>query len=192
LARLRFSRGDAGFSLVETLVATGIMATALVGLAQMFAISVANNRSARTGSFANMLAQQKLEQLRGLTWGFDSVGLPLTDTSTDTAAPIETPTGGTGLSPSPAGALNANTSGYVDYVDQFGRSLGGGTATPPPRTVYIRRWSVEPLPLNPNNTIIIQVLVTTPIARGAADALGSTLRLRDEARVATVKTRKAE
>ena len=33
-----------------------------------------------------MLAQQKMEQLRGLTWGFDTVGLPVSDYSTDTTA----------------------------------------------------------------------------------------------------------
>ncbi len=31
--------------------------------------------------------------------------------------------------------------------------------TPPANTVYVRRWSVEPLPTNPNNTLILQVLV---------------------------------
>ena len=167
------------------------MATALVTLGQMFAISVANNRSARTGSYANVLAQQKLEQLRGLTWGFDIIGLPISDTTTDTTAAIESPTGGTGLNPSPAGTLTSNTPGYVDYVDQFGNILGGG-ATPLPKTVYVRRWSIEPSPLNPNNTLIIQVLVTRTVSRGSADTAGSTRRLSEEARLATVKTRKAQ
>ena len=43
-------------------------------------------------------------------------------------------------------------------VDRTGKTLGGG-ATPPANTVYMRRWSVEPLPTNPNNTLILQVLV---------------------------------
>lgn len=170
----------------------GVMATALVVLAQMFAIAVNNNTSARTGTYAQILAQQKLEQLRGLTWGFDTIGLPISDTATNTALPIEAPAGGTGLSPSPASALTHNTVGYVDYVDQFGNIVGGGTETAPAGTVYIRRWSVEPLPTNPNNTLIIQVLVTRILNRGNADNLGSTRRLRDEARVMTVKTRKAQ
>src|SRR3954468_14539258 len=102
------------------MVATGIMATALVGLAQMFAISVKNNQGARTGTYAVALAEQKMEQLRGLTYGFDSIGLLLTDTATNTAAPVETPAGGTGLTPSPANTLTTNTLGYVDYIDQFG------------------------------------------------------------------------
>jgi hypothetical protein len=191
LARFNCSSDEGGFSLMETLIATGIMATALVALAQMFAISVQNNHTARSSSYANVLAQQKLEQLRGLTWGFDTLGLPLSDTTTDTASPVQNPTGGKGLTPSPASSLNQNTTGYVDYIDQFGNILGGG-ATEPAKTVYIRRWSVEPHPLNPNNTLVIQVLVTRSLDRGAADQAGSTRRLREESRVMTVKTRKAQ
>jgi hypothetical protein len=176
---------------METLVATGIMATALVALGQMFAISVQNNHTARSSSYANVLAQQKLEQLRGLTWGFDTLGLPLSDTSTNTATPVQSPTGGKGLTPSPGGTLRQNTSGYVDYVDAFGNIIGGGT-TVPAKTVYIRRWSIEPHPLNPNNTLVIQVLVTRSLNRGSADEGNSTQRLREEARVMTVKTRKAQ
>ena len=51
------------------------------------------------------------------------------------------------LTPSPAGALDRNTSGYVDYLDAYGRSLGGGES-PPAGTVYVRRWSIERLPAN--------------------------------------------
>ena len=171
--------------------ATGLMATALVALAQMFTISVKNNQSARTGSYATTLAEQKMEQLRGLTYGFDTIGLPITDTSTDTTAATETPTGGTGLSPSPSGTLVSNTNGYVDYIDQFGNILGGGESAPT-NTVYIRRWSIDPLPTNPNSTIVIQVMVTRERNRGLADQTGSTDRLRDEARIVSIKTRKAQ
>jgi hypothetical protein len=176
--------------LLEALVATALLATALAALGQMFGISIANNTAARTNTFAAILAEQKMEQLRGLTWGFDTLGLPLTDTTSNTALPTETANGGTGLSPSPGNALTANVDGYVDYVDQFGRILGGG-AVAPARTVYIRRWSVEPLPTNPNNTIVLQVLVTRVMNRGNADTDGSTMRLKDEARLMSVKTRKA-
>jgi len=191
LAKCRFSNSESGFSIIETIFATGIMATAVVALAQMFTISVQNNHNARTGSYATTLAEQKMEQLRGLTYGFDTIGLPLTDTTTDTTAPIETPNGGTGLTPSPAGTLVHNTNGYVDYIDQFGNILGGGEGILP-RTVYIRRWSIEPLPTNPNNTIVIQVMVTRERNRGLADQTGSTDRLANEARIMSVKTRKAQ
>jgi prepilin-type N-terminal cleavage/methylation domain-containing protein len=180
----------AGFSLVEVLIATVILAVALVSLAQLFALSTRSNMSARNTTYTAVLAQQKLEELRSLTWGFDTQGLPISDTATNTAVSPETPAGGTGLSPSPAGTLGANTNGYVDFVDQFGNKLGGGGA-PPAGTVFVRRWSVEPLPSNPNNTLVLQVLVFRNRDRGTADD-GAGRVLPEEARLVTVKTRKAQ
>jgi prepilin-type N-terminal cleavage/methylation domain-containing protein len=191
LAKFSSNNSERGFSLIETMVATGIMATAVVALAQMFAISVQNNHNARTGGYATTLAEQKMEQLRGLTYGFDPVGLPLTDSTSDTTQPTETPTGGTGLSPSPSGTLLANVNGYVDYIDQFGNILGGGQAVLQ-KAVYIRRWSIDPLPTNPNNTLVIQVMVTANRSRGLAEQTGSTQRLANEARIMSIKTRKAQ
>ena len=119
-----------------------------------------------------------MEQLRGLAWGFDNLGLPLSDLATDTALPTQAASGGRGLSPSPADSLRANVDGYVDYIDAFGRTIGGGS-TVPVGGIYIRRWSVEPLPTNPNNTLILQVVVTRLRDRGTADTdEGSTRRLR--------------
>jgi type II secretory pathway pseudopilin PulG len=190
LARSRSSSSAAGFSLIEVLIATLLLATALTTLAQLFGVATRSNIDARSTTYAAVLAQQKLEELRGLTWGFDPQGLPISDVSTNTAVSPETPTGGTGLAPSPAGSLGTNTGGYVDYVDQFGTKLGGGVA-PPVDAVYVRRWSVEPLPSNPNNTLILQVLVFRNRDRGTAND-GAGRVLPDEARLVTVKTRKSQ
>ena len=184
------SRRDGGFSLLEVLIATSLMAVGLTALAQLFALSTRSNHSAKTTTYAAVLAQQKMEQLRGLTWGFDNLGLPITDTTTDISVVPEQPTGGTGLTPSPFNSLGQNTSGYVDYLDKDGKSLGTGTAVPG-NAVYIRRWSIEPLPTNPNNTIVLQVLVTRWRDRGTANTVTGTGRLPDEARIISVKTRKA-
>ena len=192
MAKLKaFSSGpEAGSTLLEVLVATVLMATGILAMAQMFGLSTRTNQTARNNTFATVLAEQKLEQLRALAWGFDVQGLPMSDFSTDTARETESPTGGTGLQPSPAGTLRENRAGYVDHVDAQGKILGGETA-PPDGTVYTRRWSIEPLPTNPNNTLILQVLVTR-VSRDRGQAnLGNVARLNDEARVITVKTRKA-
>lgn len=101
----RDSAGEGGFSLIEVLVATTILTVALSALAQLFAISTKTNVSAKSTTFTALLAQQKMEQLRGLTWGFDTLGLPLSDTTTNVTVVPETMTGGTGLSPSPANSL---------------------------------------------------------------------------------------
>ena len=186
----RTSAGERGFSLLEVLFATTMLVVGVAGLAQLFALSTRTNTSARATTFASLLAQQKMEQLRGLTWGFDTLGLPLTDTSTNIAAAVESPTGGTGLTPSPTGTLGSNTNGYVDYLDATGKSLGSGSNAPQ-GTVFVRRWSIEPLPTNPNNTLVLQVLVFRNGSRGAVDNTVGVKRLPDEARIISVKTRKA-
>jgi prepilin-type N-terminal cleavage/methylation domain-containing protein len=183
--------GEKGFSLVETLIATTIMTVALAALGQLFALSTRNNQSARSTTFAATLAQQKMEQLRSLTWGFDVLGLPITDLTTDIANVPPTTDEGTGLSPSPSDSLRKNYEGFCDFLDEYGQSLGTGTE-PPANAMYIRRWLVEPLPANPNNTIVLQVMVTVRRNRGSSDGtLGTDRRLPDEARIVSVKTRKA-
>lgn len=165
-----------GFTLIEVLIAMTILAVALVSLAQLFVVSTANNDRARVATFATILAAQKMEQLRGLAWGFDAMGLALTDTSANTAAPIETPVGGTGLAPSAEDTLVRSAEGYVDYVDRLGNVLGGGT-TPLPGTAYIRRWSVRPLAASPGGAIALRVAVT-PLNRETAAATLSSLKTR--------------
>jgi hypothetical protein len=170
--------------LLEVLIATTILTAAVVSLAQLFAIATRANSSAREATYASVLARQKMEQLRGLAWGFDPQGLPFSDLSTDITVTPERPNGGVGLSPSPSNTLTISTDGYCDYVDAFGNSLGGGSSAPA-STVYIRRWSIEPLPANPADSLVLQVLVTRAGNRGAAAR-----RLPNEARIVSVRTRK--
>lgn len=197
LAKSNFSRkscgsrrAEAGFSIVEVMVATGLLASALVALAQLFAIATATNASARTSTLTMVLAEQKIEQLRALQYTFDRAGLPVQDTLTDLSVYPPAAAGGKGLSPHTENTLQASTDGYVDYLDPWGRTLGGGTVIPD-GTAFIRRWSVEPLPTNPNNVIILQVLVTRQRDRGTGDT-GSVSRGPEEARLMTIKSRKVQ
>jgi type II secretory pathway pseudopilin PulG len=179
----------AGFSLIETMVATFLLATGVLATAQMFVLATKGNMSAQRATYTATLAQEKMEQLRGLTWGFDNIGLPVQDYTSNLAVdpPVDN---GVGLSPSPDNALSANVNGYVDYLDRNGVSLGGGPFAPA-GTAYVRRWSVEPLPTNPNNTLILQVLAFA-LAERADVGDGAVLdRVRDETRLVSVKTRKS-
>jgi type II secretory pathway pseudopilin PulG len=190
LAKSNSFSNRSGFSLVETLVATSLMATAIVTLAQLFALSTRTNVSSHNTTFAAVLAEQKMEELRSLVWGFDTQGLPLSDTSSNTAkSPVET-TGGTGLKPSPSTTLKEDTTGWVDHVDGYGNKVSDTNNTEA-TIIYTRRWSVTPLPTNPNNTLVIQVLVTRLKDRGQANQ-GSVGRLPEEARMIAVRTRKAQ
>ena len=68
--------------------------------------------------------------------------------------------GGPGLRESPPGTLDNSTPGYADYLDRLGRHVGSG-ASPPATAVYIRRWAVRRLPADPDDVVVLQVLVTT-------------------------------
>lgn len=190
MAKSSWTGNEGGFSLIEVLAATAILTVALVSLAQLFAVSTKANVSAKATTYAAILAEQKMEQLRSMTFGYDALGLPLTDTTTDITVVPERTTGGTGLTPSPTGTLSSNVQGFCDFLDANGVSLGSGT-TPPTNGLYTRRWSIEPLPTNPNNTLVLQVLVTKLKNRGSADTAVGVSRLPDEARIISVKTRKA-
>jgi hypothetical protein len=91
----------AGFSLIETTIATALLATAVVGLAELFAVATRSNLSARTTTYATVLAAQKLEQLRA-------------------AGGVR---GG--------GRLDTDVAGWVDYLDHNAMVVGGGGAPPP-------------------------------------------------------------
>ena len=140
---------ERGFSLLEALIATAILVVALVSLAHLFGLAIRNNIAARSTTTATVLAQQKLEELRALTWAE--------------------------LSQSPASALQENAPGFVDYVDQFGENRGGG-ADPPAGAIYTRRWAIDPLTASPD-TLVIQVRVMRTAVRSAADRLPEEARL---------------
>src|SRR5512144_2186139 len=96
------SNSSSGFSLMEVLVAMGLLSAMSLGVAQLFAVSSKANLTARGFTSTTTLAEQKMEQLRSLTWGFDlqGQGLPVTDTTSNLA--ITPPAqNGSGLNPSP-------------------------------------------------------------------------------------------
>lgn len=171
------------------MIATLLLVLGVIGTAQMFIIATRANMTSQRGTFTATLAQEKMEQLRGLAWGFDPAGLPISDFTTNTA--VDPPVNnGAGLAASPSNALSSNVDGYVDYLDRYGRTLGGGPNVLP-GAVYVRRWSIEPLPSNPNNTLILQVL-TFAVGDRANTGDGVVLdRVQDESRMISVKTRKS-
>jgi hypothetical protein len=179
--------------MVEVLVAMLLLMVVATGVAGLFGVALKATHAARNQTSTSILAEQKMEQLRALTWGFDPSGenLPVTDTTTDLSTAVPTGTG-QGLNPSPVNTLDANTAGYVDYLDKRGQWVGTG-AVIPAGAVYVRRWNIQPLPTNPNNTLVLQVLVTTALREANLDAgaVGPRTRLSDDALIATVKTRKA-
>ena len=99
---------DHGFSLIEVLVAALVLCVGMAGVLPLVFDAVRVTRAARDTSMATWLAWQKAEELR---------------------VPVD-------LAVSPADTLAADTDGYVDYLDQFGRP----SEAPAP---YTRRWMIE-------------------------------------------------
>ena len=182
--------GHEGFSLIEALVATAIVSTALVSVIQVVLLAASANRLAQRVTVATALATQKIEQLVSLAWFVDASGAPVTDTASDLSVSPESSAGGSGLSPSPATALAADAAGFVDYLDAAGTWIGTGSS-PPRGTMFVRRWSITPLAGSPDQTLLLQVLVTTPGPAPASPAPSLTLRQGDVL-LATLRSRRAQ
>ena len=73
-----------GFSLVETIVATSLLAVALVTLAQFVGAGVQSGVAARTRAASTLMAAQKMEQLRALPWDDDRSPCPRTSRTIST------------------------------------------------------------------------------------------------------------
>ena len=116
--------GNGGFSLIEVVISMGLLTAVSLGVAQLFALSTRANVTAKGRTSTTAMAEQKMEQLRSLTWGFDpdGQGLPVSDTTTNLAV-YPPQANGSGLNPSPDDSLEQNTSGFVDYLDAQ-RGLG--------------------------------------------------------------------
>jgi len=140
----------------------------------------------RAASLASRLAAQKLEQVRGLAWGYGLDGTPRQDVSTSLAVASGSAGGGTGLAMSPPGSLEADTAGFVDYLDRSGRWLGAGSR-PPEGTGFIRRWAIEPDALNPGDSLVVRVRV---LQRHPAPPGGRSPSDRVAAEISLVRTRR--
>ncbi|HUF48439.1 MAG TPA: hypothetical protein VMM93_11535 [Vicinamibacterales bacterium] len=181
------SQSSSGFTLAEVALAMLLLALAAVGVLRLAAVSIRAAEAARAQTSTTALALDKAEALRALTWATDGTGQRVSDTSTDLSLAVPGP-GGAGLSASPAGSLETDVPGYVDYLDARGGWLGRGPSVPP-GTVFVRRWSITPLAEDPADTLVAQVLVTTR-ARAALGAPAAERRLPGDSRLVLVLTRK--
>ena len=150
-----------GFTLVETLIATGMLVTAIAGLAQLFALSVRFTRDSAQFGAALVAAQDKLESLRGLRFSYDDSGTAVTDPR---------------LQPSPPTSLSENIAAYVDWLDDAGNVVNEAGAS------YARRWRITEIAADDPAAIAIDVCVFSmpaqPRAPVHADACLATARVR--------------
>ncbi len=127
--KLKNQKSQTGMSLVETMIALGLLLVVAAGVLSLGGIALATTENqghlaARTAEYA----QDKMEQLLALRYS---------DNKTDTTVfPAVT---GPGLGLTPGGSLNPNApvAGYADYLDTFGNVVGAGA-----NWEYIRVWLV--------------------------------------------------
>jgi hypothetical protein len=138
--RTRKGAPDPGFSLVEALIASLLIASAVVGLAHLVALAARQSLASRQAASALTIAQAKLEQLRRAAWTYDAAGLRVSSAM---------------LLPSPPESLREDAGGYVDFADGFGRVV-----TPPVEIAHFaRRWAIATLDESDVDTLLLQVCV---------------------------------
>jgi type II secretory pathway pseudopilin PulG len=158
---MTLSSSDRGFTLFETLIATGILVTALAGVAQLFVLGGQLAKKSSASGVALLAAQNKLELLRGLTFGFDANG------NVQTAPDLE---------PSPERSLNENMSPFLEWLDSSGEVQDEQEGA-----AFVRRWRIARLDAQTPDVITIEVCVFPATAgeeASSADACLSTLRTR--------------
>lgn len=160
----RARKHDGGVTLIETMIAAGLLLTVVVGIVSSLLVAISTNES--QGDLATRTteyAQDKMEQLLKLSF---------TDGSTNTTVFPTTPNGGTGL----GGAMGASSTvggvpptapvtGYVDYLDQNGNLLTSSTGA-----LYTRQWSIstDSTATLKTITVVVTAAVPTGPAQGAA------------------------
>lgn len=154
------SDGAAGFTLLEVLVATALLATIFAGVAQLTATASRANELARVTTMTTVLAAGKMEALQGLEW--------------------------TALSTSPSGTLADDVSGYCEFFDALGRPFVGGPPAPP-GTRFVRRWSIAPLAARPADLLRIEVMAAPWPEAAVREGTGPTA---GEARLLSIRGRR--
>lgn len=127
-----------GFTLVETVIAAAVLITALAGIAQLFALSARFMRDSTRSGAALVAAQDKLEVLGALRFGYDDDGRPVTDA---------------GLDASRQTSLHENVESYFDWLKDDG-SIGAERDSS-----FLRRWRITPIAANEPAAIAIDVCV---------------------------------
>jgi len=155
LQQERNPRGDAGFSILETVIALSILMVVALGLLPLGVIATTNTENqghlmARTTEYA----QDKMEQLLALSFG---------DVTSDTRVFPATSTGGSGLAIGGNSSPDAPIEKYVDYLDIDGMLLTSTGNTAPASWFYKRVWSIGYVG---TSTTLKQITVTTIVKNG--------------------------
>jgi prepilin-type N-terminal cleavage/methylation domain-containing protein len=139
--------GMRGFTLIEVLVALGILAGAGAGVGSLMVLAGQSVVDARADLVATTAARSGMAALRARLWGYDAAGARQADPAFLVV---------------PAGSLDASAPGYSDLVSSSGAVAAGASDA-----AFVRRWRVSPAPVDPVDTLVLEVSVTR-VGRPAA------------------------
>jgi type II secretory pathway pseudopilin PulG len=151
-------RNQAGFSLLETVFALGLLLIVAAGVLPLglLATKATENEGhlmARTTEYA----QDKLEQLLALAYG---------DAVTNTCVFPAANSGGTGLAVGGSANPAAPVANYADYLDERGNLLAAGGGAEPAGWFYKRVWQVELPAANLKRVTVTATVRTAAIGSG--------------------------
>lgn len=163
-----------GFTLLEVVVALALLAGGLLAVAQLMVTASRTARLSRSVTLATSLAGQQVERLQSQAWGCTVDGVPVG-----------------ALALSGAGSLEADTDGFVDYLDADGAVVGSGLS-PPAGAMFTRRWSIEPDDGRaPPWRVVVRVAVLRREARGTENGGGEAAWV-ETVRLVAVRARRPE
>jgi len=120
---------EAGFTLLEMLIASTILLIVATGVLSLFTVAVLRNTTAGDhGTRVTEYGQDKMEQLMALS---------LNDTTSNTTSYPTAPTGGVGLTAGGNLTVASPAANYVDYIDNSGNPSASST-----HAAYIRQWTI--------------------------------------------------
>lgn len=129
-----------GSSLLEAVIAAGVLATVLTGILPLATTAVAGSAAARVDLMTAHLARQRLAQLQALTHLRGVLGV-VVDVEARLDGAEAFAAGGAGLSPTGLAPFQVSTAPLVDWLDEHGGWQAAG-ADPPPGARYRRRWGI--------------------------------------------------
>ena len=153
-SRTHLRPSQSGMSLLETVIALGLLLTTSAGVMTMATVAMMTTEDqGHLAARAAEYAQDKMEQLISLSYG---------DAISDTRVFPSAASGGTGLVVGGSSDPSSPVTGYADYLDRAGNPLAIG-ASAPANWFYIRAWQIS-TPAGTTN--LKQITVTTMVRSG--------------------------
>ncbi|MBI2817407.1 MAG: prepilin-type N-terminal cleavage/methylation domain-containing protein [Acidobacteria bacterium] len=159
---IRLGRREAGMTLIETVIALGILLVVSTGIMTIALVAITTTETqghlaARTAEYA----QDKMEQLSSLSYA---------DSVSDTTQFPSVNFGGTGLLPGGSSDPDSPEDGYTDYLDASGTPMAVGEDGAAPDGWYFKRvWEIS----YPAGTLTMKQLTVTAIVAFNATSTGS-------------------